>query len=692
MLQTTLSTAAIFLALLCALLVALRNRGALFSLVMAGALLLAAGLELFDLLALNGPEELYRWKWGTLVAEALLPLTFLLFSLTFARRFALKELRRHQKILLALALLLALVPLFAAPLDLFYSPDFETERLLFLEVEAFVFYIALLVFLVIPLINLEATLANAPHRMRWSIKLVVLGMGCYVAALIFYYSQGLLYRTINMNLLPFRSMALITAALLVGYSQAVRGSGVRITVSRNIAFQSLVLLAVSLYLIGLGLLGEGMKYFGESFQRSLLMGVGLLTGVGLLVVLLSEQIKRKIKLFLTRHFYEDKHDYRDQWLQFTTRMSMPRTREELYSAVLLAFGDTFGMGCGALFLKDYTLQQFVAVERMSMDPVPVPFSTAQEPVGCMAEKPTVFRMGNGERTLTREQKEWVEENQIRFLVPLCLHETLDGFVALGRPINPGEEYTEEDTDLMMAMVRQTASTLLNFRLAEQLSQARDMEAVGKVSAFVAHDLKNLVYSLSLMVENARQYLDDPEFQADMLQTVENTANRMKIIIAQLKTLPEKRSLDRRRTDLAELARETCTLISSCEVVLEGDAAEAVVDRDELHKVVLNLLLNAVDAMDGRGTVFCRVGVDEQGPFVAVEDSGCGMEEEFLRGKLFQPFVTTKKKGLGIGLYQCKQIIEAHGGRIEVRSTMGEGSVFTVRLPGASADKAVEEAA
>jgi putative PEP-CTERM system histidine kinase len=589
-------------------------------------------------------------------------------------------------------MLFLLVPILYAPLDFFFSPDFETELIIFLQREAFVFYIALLAFLVLPLINLETTLANAPHRMRWAIKFVVLGMGCYMAALIFYYSQGLLFRTLDMNMLPLRSIALIAAALLVGYSQVARGTGVSIAVSRNIAFQSFVLLAVSLYLIGLGLLGEGMKHFGESFQRTLFQSLAFLSGVGLLVVLLSEQIKRKIMLYLTRHFYENKHDYRDRWLQLTTRMSMPRTRGELYNAILLAFGDTFGMGCAALFLRDFDKQQLVAEERLSMDPVAVSFTADQEPMRRMVSKAEVLRILEHNAGLTEEQREWLKKNRILFLVPLSLHESLDGFVALGRPIDPKEVYTEEDTDLMMAMIRQTASSLLNFRLAEQLSQARDMEAVGKVSAFVAHDLKNLVYTLSLMVENARQYMDDPEFQADMLDTVEGTVNRMNIIIAQLKTLPEKRALDRRRTDLGELVRETCAMVASCNVELDGEVLAAV-DREELHKVVLNLLLNAVDAVEGRGEVACRVGRDSEGVFIAVKDTGCGMEEEFVRRKLFQPFVTTKKKGLGIGLYQCKQIVEAHGGRIEVRSALGRGTVFTVRLPAAaSASDAVDAAA
>jgi putative PEP-CTERM system histidine kinase len=203
--------------------------------------------------------------------------------------------------------------------------------------------------------------------------------------------------------------------------------------------------------------------------------------------------------------------------------------------------------------------------------------------------------------------------------------------------------------------------------------------VGKISAFVLHDLKNLVSTLALVVDNAREHMDNPEFQEDMLQSLESTVTRMKGLIARLKKIGEKHSLRREHTDLLELAGGVAGHVGNGQVTVSGTSVIADVDREEMEKVLLNLLLNAMEASGAQEGVSVDVGCDGSS-WIRVKDEGCGMSEEFLRKRLFKPFSTTKEKGLGIGLYQCRQIVEAHGGRIEVQSEVGRGSVFTVRLP------------
>jgi signal transduction histidine kinase len=134
-----------------------------------------------------------------------------------------------------------------------------------------------------------------------------------------------------------------------------------------------------------------------------------------------------------------------------------------------------------------------------------------------------------------------------------------------------------------------------------------------------------------------------------------------------------------RADLLQLVTDTAALVNGAEVRVNGGAVIAEIDRDEIQKVALNLLLNAIDATDGAGPVMVEVGGIEQA-YIRVKDEGCGISEYFLRRHLFTPFATTKTKGMGIGLYQSKQIVEAHGGKIEVSSEVGKGAVFTVWLP------------
>jgi putative PEP-CTERM system histidine kinase len=278
-----------------------------------------------------------------------------------------------------------------------------------------------------------------------------------------------------------------------------------------------------------------------------------------------------------------------------------------------------------------------------------------------------------------EDRTFFAEHSLSFAVPLYSTTALEGFIALGRPMNKNEVYTSEDYDLMKTFARHASSALLNLKLTNELSNAREMEAMGKVSAFVMHDLKNLVTTLSLVIDNARDYMGDPDFQKDMLQSLSTTMDKMKRLITQLKNLEEKQCLHREHADVCRIVYETVGRITQGEVRLHISSVFSYVDVDELQKVLLNLILNAFEASEGKAPVVIEVGGSEAA-FIRVKDSGCGMTEEFMRERLFKPFCTTKKKGLGIGLYQCKHIVEAHGGSIEVTSELGKGSVFTVHLP------------
>ena len=122
-----------------------------------------------------------------------------------------------------------------------------------------------------------------------------------------------------------------------------------------------------------------------------------------------------------------------------------------------------------------------------------------------------------------------------------------------------------------------------------------------------------------------------------------------------------------------------------------EGAEAALDRRQIGRVLVNLLVNAREAIagsaatGGAGTIGVRAivvaGADgAREAVIEVTDSGRGMTEEFLRTKLFKPFSTTKKGGLGVGLAQCRGIVEAHGGTIDARSRPGEGTTFSVRVP------------
>lgn len=679
MVQIALSTSALFLAVLYAAMVLWRSGRTLAACASVAAIAISGAVEFCDLAAMAGYGEPLVWKRYSLVAEGFAPAAWLVFSLTHARTVGARFVTVAQRFFLAASLAFPAVVLTLPRSSFFYSPDFDSERILFLSNAGYLFYCGLLVYLVVALINLEATFSNASLSSRWKIKFDFIGAGSFLAVLIFYYSQGLLYRTINMNLMPLRSLVFVLALGMMLYSLLARGNGVRIAVSRGMAYKSVVLFAVGLYLVALGVMGEGLRYFGEGHQKTLALGVAFVAGICLLVLLLSETAKRKIKVFLHKNFYQSKYDYRTQWLQFTDRLASARQGDDLMAAILSGYCEIFAMGCGGLFIRDTDRNEFRWAAGHELGSTPTVLHLDDPVVTPMIQRAWVVNLREDVPPLLSEQENYFTANGIQFLVPLYCSGVLEAILVLGRPVNENEQYLYEDYDLMKTLARQAASALLNYRLSEQLARARELEAMGRVSAFIIHDLKNLVYTLSLTVDNGREHIADPEFQDDLLDTLSNTVNRMKVLISRLKNLPEKRSLELEQADLRRLAADTASMVpGSGSISVSGVETPAEVDREEIQKVVMNLLVNALEATDGKGPVTVEVGAGSA-PFIRVSDSGCGIPEEFLRTQLFSPFKTTKKKGLGIGLYQCRQIVEAHGGRIDVESTEGVGTVFTVWL-------------
>ncbi|MCD6187985.1 MAG: PEP-CTERM system histidine kinase PrsK, partial [Desulfuromusa sp.] len=297
----------------------------------------------------------------------------------------------------------------------------------------------------------------------------------------------------------------------------------------------------------------------------------------------------------------------------------------------------------------------------------------------LREKDWIVNLKENPAELKGSLIESLEDVDAFLIVPLFFDEELAGFIVMGGQINVAEELTYEDYDLLRMLSRQAIATVQGLRLSEQLSTTRELAAIGRISTFVLHDLKNQVSGLSLMLDNARDYIDDPDFQQDMLETVGNTVENMKILISRLKNIKEKPDLVISSVALNKIIQDAVETAGS-NIEVNGTLVQVAVDEEEIYKVILNLLINAAEATENNLPVLVEYGKRDQLAFIEVSDSGCGMSADFIENRLFKPFETTKKHGFGIGLYQCKQIVESHGGKIEVKSVDGEGTIFTILLP------------
>jgi putative PEP-CTERM system histidine kinase len=258
---------------------------------------------------------------------------------------------------------------------------------------------------------------------------------------------------------------------------------------------------------------------------------------------------------------------------------------------------------------------------------------------------------------------------------------LTGFALLAPP-HAGTALDWEVRDLLKTASRQAAVFLAQLHAAEALLEARKFEAFNRMSAFVVHDLKNIVTQLSLMMKNAKRLHDNPEFQQDMLMTVESSLDKMRQLMLQLRE-GERPAGGPLGVDLLPLVQRIAQAAEQRGRTLEFGQTERVATRghpDRIERVLGHIVQNAFDATPAEGRVWVDLVRVSGQARVIVGDTGQGMTREFVESRLFKPFASTKATGMGIGTYESSQYVRELGGQILVDSEPGRGTVITVVLP------------
>jgi hypothetical protein len=523
------------------------------------------------------------------------------------------------------------------------------------------------------LAGLEACLRTSRGANRQRVKYLVLGLGGIFLVRFYLLSQVLLFNTVVPVFVKTMGASLVVANLLIAVPIARDElRGVRLTVSRQMVYRSAVVGVLGVYLFVVAALGSLLTYLAvpeETFWGSVIV---FASALGLTALLLSDDLRWRIKRFIAVHFYRSKYDYREQWMAFTKRMGSLVTAEELGPELVQAVTEAVGTTTGALYLAEsgeaagYRLAGSVGGGRY---PAALPADAAL---------PRELRTATAPCEVT---KDLGVEGAVA--VGLTWRATLVGFIVLG-PERTGNAYTAEDAEFLATVAEQAAGSLMNARLSEALAHARELETFDRVTSAVIHDVKNSVAALSLLSRNALRNFDDPEFQRDTITTLSRTVERMTRLLGKLSSPMETSPLRAERVDLAGVVLEATTpLAADDRVRLRRDLApvgDVCGDRDALLRVVENLVTNAVEAIEGQGTVTVKLYEEGARAVIVVSDTGCGIPEDFLRRFLFSPFRSTKKGGWGIGLYHTKQVVERHDGEIHVESMEGRGTTFWVRLP------------
>lgn len=629
------------------------------------------------------------WLIRVMWVNSLSPVFWLGFSLIYARGNA-ADFVRHWRWVLIVAIVVPLALMVgAAGVLLEYSANENGEAIRFLVAGKAWLMLVLLLTLGV-LINLEKTFRAAVGMTRWRIKYTFLGMAVIFGIKIYILSQNLLFSTYDPALSRLASLGVILGCGLIALGHFRAGfAEIDLYPSRAVLQGSLTILLAGGYFLIVGLLAQVVAMLGgiASFPAQAL--VVLLGLVGMTVLLLSDRFRTGLQRFISRHFKRAEHDFRKIWTEFTKRTSSVLDETTLgKNAAEVISGNFHVLG--------------VSVFRAAAEPAVLTCLSstekqrAQKEIACESGWMAALRAKGQPFNLEKEKSAWAqalrascptqfEHGGDRLVIPLVASEQLVGVVVLADRVN-GVKYSHEETDLLACIGDQLAAAFLNCSLTEKVLQAKELEAFQTISTFFVHDLKNAANSLNLTLQNLPIHFDDPEFRVDAVKSVGRTVERINQMILKLSGL---------RHEL-QLRRQPCRLDLLCAEVLDGlDAAmkndgkiqrdlqvvpELGLDHEAMHSIVTNLVINAREAMENGGSITVKTGQGSGKLVLTVADEGSGMSPEFIRNQLFRPFHSTKTKGLGIGMFQCKSIVEAHQGSIAVESAPGQGTRFTIQFP------------
>ncbi|MES2116712.1 MAG: XrtA/PEP-CTERM system histidine kinase PrsK [Pseudomonadota bacterium] len=537
---------------------------------------------------------------------------------------------------------------------------------------------------VLGMLLVEHLYRNTPPVGRWGIKFACLGIGGLFAYDFYLYSDALLFRHINSEIWAARGIVTALCAPLIGIAAARnRAWAPELMLSRQILFRSAALLGSATYLLAMASSAYYLRYIGGVWGP--LMQLACLFGAALLLagVLFSGAMRASLKVQINKHFYRGSFDYRQEWLRFTRALADdgPALAERAIQAVAALVESP----AGTLWIRR---------ERERFEPAAgwnQAAPAAVEDAGsafCQFLEARQWVMDVGAWRQSRQPygqlplPDWLAAMaQVWLVVPLILHGRLFGFVTLDQP-RTRIALNWEVTDVLKIAGSQAAGYLAHRESADSLAVARQFESFNRMSAFIVHDLKNLVSQLSLLLSNAARHQGNPEFEQDMLATLAHSVDKMKLLLHKLhrdgrQEQDGPQPLDQLllRALQAHADRAPPPVLASCTAGLTVRA-----DGSRLERVLGHLLQNAVDATPAGGAITVRLLRVGQAAVVELADTGHGMSEQFIRERLFQPFDSTKPAGMGIGVFESREYVRDLGGELEVASTPGMGSTFRVVLP------------
>ncbi len=550
-------------------------------------------------------------------------------------------------------------------------------------------YTVYVIFAVICLALIEQLYRGTVPERRWGIKLLCVGIGLMYCYDFYMYAHAILFNTLSSSIWEIRGGICATIAPLIGLS-ALRHHKwqAEILPSRALIFRSTVFVSCGVYLLIMAILGCFIREWGGTWGQGLQVAFFWGALIVLSLMLSSGKVRASFKHFFSKNFFKLRYDYREEWIKFSTLLSTEEGDQQLAAKVIKALADMLESPKGIMFeweeKRGYILKECWNHPFPNKDMViePGAFTDFLQQSQRAIELPSRFNADNRLLVLPNaiRQISWAW-----LLVPLIHGNRLHAFVILAHPRIAFFTLNWEVLDLLSMAGRQAAICLAQEKNAQALAIARQFEGVNRLSAFVMHDLKNVYSQLKLVQINKVKHENNPAFTGSVYQTVDNTADKIDRLLLQMR---DRQEYDMQTEVMVLSSLEKVVQLKShsqpvpkIEWQLPLEEVSIKADEDRFINIVCHLVENAQQATQADGEIKICVTLKEDNLIIAIADTGCGMDPEFIHLKLYRPFVTTKgEKGMGIGVYEAREYCHAIGGKLSVETVKGQGSIFRLELP------------
>ena len=546
------------------------------------------------------------------------------------------------------------------------------------------------IFAVIGLMLVEQVYRNATQESQWSIKFLCLGLGASFMIDFFVYSKSLLFAQLDSLLWSSRGFinALITPLLFISILRLQASKALRITASRKIVFHTTVLLGSGLYLIVMSLAGFYIRDYGGNWGATAQLLFIFLALLILSILFISGKARALTKVFINKHFFHYHYDYRDEWLKVSKTIAKLNSINELSGFIIKTLCDLVDSSGGGLWLKNDQDDFYLAEESNLGFSPPFTLQKNQSLIRFMKKKQWVIDFIELSKSPhiydDVDLSQWQNPlYNICLIIPLLQEDDIVAFVVLTKA-KVTRQLNWEDHDLLKTVCLQLANALALSHASDALSRSRQFEAYNRLSAFLVHDLKNLVAQVCLIVKNSEKHKYNVEFIDDSIDTLKNIIFKMDHLLSQLKK-EQLTSHNQSLINLVDIIKDVAIQQNAnkpnLQLITNLDNIEIVGETQKITAIFSHLVQNAQEATADDGFIKVILSADNQEAIIKIIDNGTGMDNKFIAERLFKPFDTTKgNAGMGIGVYEARDYIMKHYGSCNVESALGVGTTFIIKLP------------